>query len=1138
MLQTLSPYLLRVSRSVDALRRVMLLVLAAFVPAVRTAETGVKRSYDIAAGDAASTLRKFVEQSGEQIIYVVPKVRGVKTNPVKGVYTAREVLDRIVANTLLVVAEDEKTGALTINRAAPPPVTPKSSPAPQTAAEELPKTTMKRKNLIAVVSGWIVLALGSTPLAHSADATLSTGTIEGRVFNPATGQFVNKAEIKVEGTDLVTYTETDGYYRIMSVPTSEYRLTVVYTGYVKASATVKVLPGQTASRDFELRQTEFRSDLELNKDAIRMSAYTVSSEREGYAKAIMDQRASLNAKNIITSDNFGEVPDGNVGEFLKNMPGIVVDYTAYLARAVRISGLDPQYTGVAIDGNSVAGAASGVFTDNSRQVDLESLSLSNVEAVEVNKTLTANLDASSPAGVINLRSKSAFDRKGRFISYQVSVLTNSYDINLGQTPGPAGRETHKVKPNLRFEYADVFFGNRLGIHLSTKHANLYSPKYIVGLGLAFADPKKPTLTSLGFREGGEFNEITSAGLNADFKATEKLTLSWRSSLGYVDLSNNHRLWTFSVSAANLDPASTLTNVIAKQGGTNTRLDGTDGRQHKISRTYSVSPRFRYKGDTFDLSGGIDFSNARTWYTEKGNFSQAITRLSNIGWTATRSSTESTDWNLAQTAGRPWDDPLSYNRDSAVANNMSLQPRHGENEKVSVNVGMKKDVALLFPIRLHAGIKSQGVDFSTATATRSWTYVGPTGVQTSAAAALPTEKTPFWYGRKTSDNVGSLNLQFPDRVALYQSFLSNPSYFAPNTVANFQGEFLGARRIEERIDSGYAMGETRWSKLRVQAGLRYERTKTISQIYETIPGARIASERPDLVGNTIPYLVYQYRNGRTTPRTGFYDNFFLSSGAKYEVSPNLNAQLAFSQSILRPSYSNLAGVIGVDDTNKIINIPNPDLEPETSTKYYAGFQYYFEPAGTLSAGAFILDLKNILESRGVLSQAEAGYSDQPEYNGYSFQSFLNGSGSKQNQGFEVEYNQQLVFLPSILSGLSVFATYTRVIGDKQRINVVNRAWSGGVGYRYRRLSFRVNGTWKAPRLSSGVNAPQSVWSSERLAFDLTTGYKLSTRVEVFASGRNITDEPFDVYQAYDGHTHILRNKNAFGANWTFGVKGSF
>ncbi|HEY0943911.1 MAG TPA: TonB-dependent receptor, partial [Opitutaceae bacterium] len=106
-----------VSRSIEPLRRiVVLLVLTALVSSVAAAGAAARRLYDIAAGDATVALKHFVAQSGEQVVYLTPKVRGVKTNPVRGEFTAREAIDRMVAGTVLVVMQDEKTGALMISR--------------------------------------------------------------------------------------------------------------------------------------------------------------------------------------------------------------------------------------------------------------------------------------------------------------------------------------------------------------------------------------------------------------------------------------------------------------------------------------------------------------------------------------------------------------------------------------------------------------------------------------------------------------------------------------------------------------------------------------------------------------------------------------------------------------------------------------------------------------------------------------------------------------------------------------------------------------------------------------------------------------------------------------------------------------
>jgi len=61
------------------------------------------------------TLRRFVEISGREVVYLTDAVRHVTTNPVRGEYTAREALARLIADTGLAVAEDVTSGALMVN---------------------------------------------------------------------------------------------------------------------------------------------------------------------------------------------------------------------------------------------------------------------------------------------------------------------------------------------------------------------------------------------------------------------------------------------------------------------------------------------------------------------------------------------------------------------------------------------------------------------------------------------------------------------------------------------------------------------------------------------------------------------------------------------------------------------------------------------------------------------------------------------------------------------------------------------------------------------------------------------------------------------------------------------------------------
>ena len=79
-----------------------------------------------------------------------------------------------------------------------------------------------------------------------------TGTITGRVYNPATKEYVRDAEVRIEGTRLLTATGDGGYYTFANVPAGPAAVSVSFTGYAQSTQPVTVTAGQTATRDLEL----------------------------------------------------------------------------------------------------------------------------------------------------------------------------------------------------------------------------------------------------------------------------------------------------------------------------------------------------------------------------------------------------------------------------------------------------------------------------------------------------------------------------------------------------------------------------------------------------------------------------------------------------------------------------------------------------------------------------------------------------------------------------------------------------------------------------------------------------------------------------------------------------------------------
>jgi len=64
----------------------------------------------------------------------------------------------------------------------------------------------------------------------------------------------------------------------------------------------------------------------------------------------------MNITNSVASDVFGDMAEGNIGDFLRNLPGIDLELTQGEVRNVRLRGLGSEYNAVTIDGVSLASA--------------------------------------------------------------------------------------------------------------------------------------------------------------------------------------------------------------------------------------------------------------------------------------------------------------------------------------------------------------------------------------------------------------------------------------------------------------------------------------------------------------------------------------------------------------------------------------------------------------------------------------------------------------------------------------------------------------------------------------------------------------------------------------------------------------
>src|SRR5687767_11465971 len=352
-------------------------------------------------------------------------------------------------------------------------------------------------------------------LSSDLHAQSTTGTITGRILNEATGQYLRNATVTVVGTNISAQAEAGGVYTLNGVPTGPARISVTYAGLDPAEATVDVTAGRLATREIGMSS---KAD---DTGVVKLGEFRVATERDGNFAAIQEQKSALEIKQVISSDAFGDVSEGNVGEFIKLLPGVMMDYVDADVRQVSIGGLEPKYATILLDGAPIARAGSSAI-GTGRAFEFEQLSIASIETVELSKTPTPDISGSALSGVVNLRSRGAFDRKGRLIRYSASVGLNSHQMTLKKTPGPSDRKLSKLMPNGSLEYSDVF-GERLGVIAAVNFSRVMGEQNILQYGYAVnANPADnqteiPRLSSIHLIDAPKITSRGNANLRLDYK---------------------------------------------------------------------------------------------------------------------------------------------------------------------------------------------------------------------------------------------------------------------------------------------------------------------------------------------------------------------------------------------------------------------------------------------------------------------------------------------------------------------------------------------------------------------------------------------------------------------------------------------
>jgi iron complex outermembrane receptor protein len=1045
------------------------------------------------------------------------------------------------------------------------------------------KPTKPYSRLVALAFGWLV-----SLIAVSAQ-TAGTGTVQGRIYNPASQEYVRNAEVRLEGTPQVAYTENDGTFQFRNVTPGEATISVTYTGYNAVRETFTVSSGQTAMREINLTSTS-AGPAGTDKDGIlKLQAFTVSTEREGNAKAIMDQRRNMDISTSVSSDIFGDVADGNVGEFLKYLPGVDLDYVESEARGPRLGGMDGQYVGVSFDGQRTASAdANRGGGDASRATSFEGFSITAIESIEISRTTSAESDADSPAGTINMKTKRAFDRKGRRVAFNAAINFNAEEFTLKKTAGPRDGDSYKWKPNLTLDYSESFLNQRLGILLSASRANSYTEQYQVSQAhnrnATAADPRPHVIRQIGFKDGNKTILKDAFMFTADYRASPNLVLSLNAIYTYTEgeFWNRDFTWVAANDNANVnngrsrvggDGILTVVGTRAPTGTINnvSTLNLGGGSSSKLTYTRTLSPKFEYKAGSWIVDGALNYSRSvnnyesleRGWTNGEGGGVPS-------SWIATRPNPESWEWTIRQTGGNDWYDRASF----VDTNTRSGGTRVNNDDRTwittllsgQLNARWALPFMKQFPTVLKFGgkVAEESRDNNNMSDWNIWSYVGPGGNTVTTNATGINVNTAFgnWsnlgfisphpFDMGTTNGLTVFNINgtqgMPpraDRERIGQLFRDRPDLFVHmgNADNYYNTHIANKRDFRQTISAAYIQADLRVTpKLQVRTGVRME--NTLNELKEFAPQLRdevVAQGFPTNAAGratTIEGLQYQFQSQPRVTRESEYDNFFPSILLKYQILRNFEYQAGFNRAISRPPIDNLTGLWVVDEVNERVNAPNPNLPPEHSKNFQTRLAYYFggRAPGQLSLAVSQNTISNLRETFDY-SAEEFGVTEE-EFATYIFRSTRVSTNSRRFRNMEVAYQQTLGFLNEKFRGTSLNFAYTRSYASQRRNNLSPHRFTSRLGYAYRKFNGSIGMVYR-DRSPDGIYGR---YKEELTQFDLSLTWKLTPRYSMYVQGRNITGKPVKWMESgpldVEGVNPSLRTMQEYGANWVFGVRGMF
>ncbi|MEO6246297.1 MAG: TonB-dependent receptor [Opitutaceae bacterium] len=1000
-----------------------------------------------------------------------------------------------------------------------------------------------------------------------ADVTVlnATGTVEGRVFNQTTGNALRSAVVSVVGTGLQTYTDEEGFYRISRVPVGMRNLDVTYSGLTPQKIDLSVSAGSIVRRDIML------------DDVLRLEAFTVEAtqlSQEGVA--MQEQRMAPNIKTVIAANlNRGE---GNLGEYFKYTPGLVMGQNPQSPADVAIRGMPSSGTLILSDGAQFATASLG-----SRAVDLGLVAPGNIDRIEISKTPTPDIPANAVGGSINLVTKTAFSRKTPQLNYNVFGTYSALGgfKNQGADSGFSGNHgvdgkisVGRIQPSFDLSYLRPI-NDSLGVTLSLSKSSRYGDWPSIYPGW---NQKQLTMNVYRIAPTQVREEKASAAAKVEWKLRDNTFAAAYSYANQRSGVRGNQLYANFGAAATGGPTFT-------ENTNNTGVMGTGslGNNNQYKDLELISLTHKYRGKMFTIDSGLGHSSGRFDFRDmEDGFVNAVnatlrTVQPNNTLTALRIrgdfynggiSRPMAKFSATDAAGKPVD---IFNGDNYLLDSFTSGARWVDDKLNSAYLNISRELSQRIPVTIKVGgaITQQKKDDRGGAQT--WAFAPPGGNAARVAGNYDLisegESTHTMYKDVTGQPVFVRYLSSAKIKGLYDQ---RPELFVKNEASGWTNDANAYKQLEETVSAAYARADVKLlsNRLLLVGGVRLEETRDdgrgvrndLRATYQKDVNGKLilnaAGQPIRVAGDALQLAKLQYIPLGTHSENK-YHGYYPSANANFTLNEFVVFRAGYAKTIGRPDLANIIPGITVatptagQTAHPLISIIDTRLAPWTANNYDLTAEFYRWNGATASVSLFRKEVSGFFVRKTSEATSESlariGLSD--EYLGYDLSELRNG-GDARVEGTEFTYRQSLGALLPAARGFDVFGNMAlmAVKGPSANdfTNFSPKTASGGVSYTRGkvRVDLRFNYVgWRRTGISAEsttVRANSYAYFAPQKKVDGSVSYTLSKHYTVYFDVRNMFDAPQNrgVWASDTPGFARMTLLQTSGALWALGVKGSF